>query len=74
MSSSNRKEIWAVIKLCQELGKTPAETFNMLKETSHKDKMSQTTACSSLIKKDYFSKAVQKRYPLVFILMRKNHE
>ena len=34
----------------------------MLKETSHKDKISQTTACSSLIKKDYFSKAVQNKY------------
>jgi len=43
MSSSDRKEIRAVIKFCQELGKTPAETFNMLKATSHKDKISQTT-------------------------------
>jgi len=42
MSSSDRKEIIAVIKCCQELGKTTAETFNMLKEALHKDKISQT--------------------------------
>ena len=43
MSSLERQEIQAMIKFCQELRKTPAETLNMLKETSFKDKISQTT-------------------------------
>jgi transposase len=43
MTSTQRFEIRSVIKFCQQLGKSPSETFNMLNETPYKGTVSQTT-------------------------------